>query len=162
MTSETKRQLNKLKCTVENNLADQLINIDPSRRYVLFADDNPAILSLVSVFMQSHGFNNFILSENINSAMAVIQKLNGGFHHIIGMAVLDIDFGIMGGDVNDLIKVLLPKNVPVVVYSALSNWQKYINDEYIDQVTFIPKGSPESLISIYNLISNNLGNSQTV
>jgi len=147
-----KRELDTLNDTAESNLLDQLVGIDPSRRYVLFADDNPAILSLISVFMQSHGLNNFILSENINSAMSVIKKLNGGFHHIIGFAVLDIDFGVMGGNVNDLIKILLDKNVPVIVYSALNNWKKYINADLIDKITYISKGNTKSLSLIYEKV----------
>mgnify|MGYP000992912486 CR=1 FL=1 len=158
MTSEFRKQLDNLKNNAESNLVDQLINIDPSRRYVLFADDNTAILSLISVFMQGNGINNFILSENVKSAMAIIERLNGGFHHIIGMAVLDIDFGVMGGDVNDLIKVLAPKNIPIVIYSALGNWQKYILPEYRDTIKFVKKGGVSSLSEIYDLVIANIGN----
>lgn len=147
-----KREHDTLNNNAELNLLDQLVGIDPSRRYVLFADDNPAILSLISVFMQSHGLNNFILSENINSAMSVIKKLNGGFHHIIGFAVLDIDFGVMGGNVNDLIRILLGKDVPVIVYSALNAWKKYIDADLIDKITYISKGNPQSLSMIYDKV----------
>jgi len=157
MTSETKRLIQTLNDNADRNLAEQLVNIDSSRKYVLFADDNPAVLSLMSVFMQSHGLNNFILSENINSAMSVITRLNGGFHHIVGIAVLDIDFGVMGGNINDLIKILIKKDVPVIVYSAMKHWQKYILPEFIGQVSFIQKGSKNELIDIYQKVVESIG-----
>lgn len=147
-----KNELETLNRSAESNLLNQLVSIDPSRRYVLFADDNPAILSLISVFMQSHGLNNFILSENINSAMSVIKKLNGGFHHIVGFAVLDIDFGVMGGNVNDLIRVLLDKEVPVVICSALNAWKKYIDSDLIDKITYVSKGEAKWLSMIYDKV----------
>lgn len=145
-------QIEAIKKSVEKMVETNLNQLDKHKRYVMFVDDNLTILSLISIFMQKHGMNNILMCQDISSALVITDKLNGDLANIIGVGVVDLDFGVMGGDANDLIEALLGKNIPVIVYSALRNWKGYVKPEYHSRVCYIEKNGEKSLSQIYSFI----------
>lgn len=145
-------QIEMIKKQAEDLVETNLRQLDKQKRYIMFVDDSLSILSLISIFMQKHGLNNYLMCQDISSAMLIINKLNGDLANIIGIGVVDLDFGAMGGNANDLIAALLEKNIPVIVYSALRNWKGYVNKEFHDKVCFIEKDGGKSLSQIYSFI----------
>lgn len=140
-----------------------LINkIKLAGRQVMFVDDSPEMLSLIKIMLENQYniIDGYIIEPNPIFAKHVIDwfvNKNVPLAELLKCAILDIDFGIYNKSisVNDLISLCLTHNVPVVLFSAISEdaWKNYVAPEFHDKVTYICKTNPHSMNQIYSIIT---------
>ena len=150
--------LNQSMALYEDSLKNRL---KLSGKQVLFVDDSPEMLNLIEIMLRSK-FNlleGYIIEPNPVFAKHTLDWLISrgiAINDFIKCAVLDVDFGIYGKDVsvNDLIKLFLKSNVPVILFSAMpkDKWKQYVESQYHDKVEFISKADTHAMNKIYTVI----------
>ncbi len=142
--------------------ADSLKNrLKLSGKQVLFVDDSPEMLNLIEIMLRSK-FNlleGYIIEPNPVFAKHTLDWLISrgiAINDFIKYAVLDVDFGIYSKDVsvNDLIKLFLKSNVPVILFSAMprDKWKTYVENQYHNKIEFISKADTHAMNKIYTVI----------
>lgn len=141
---------------VSDSLLEQAIDItvklDPSKKYILYAEDEMFMRSYFHAFMARQGITNIILSENINQTISTLLTLNGKSKDLITCIITDLDFGKSGGNVNDLIKLAKEKDIPVFVLSGMKSFENYIDPALFEYVIPFKKHEANSVLKIANLI----------
>ena len=151
----TGKQIDEARKVSESLLAqsiDIVTKLDPTKRYILYAEDEMFMRSFFSAYMSAHGVRNIILSENINQTISTLVTLNGKSKDLITCIVSDLDFGKTGGDVNDLIKIAVEKEIPIFVLSGMSDFSQYIDKELLPKILSFKKTDPKVLDKILDLI----------
>lgn len=151
--------LNQSMALYEDSLKNRL---KLSGKQVLFVDDSPEMLNLIEIMLRSK-FNlleGYIIEPNPIFAKHTLDWLISrgiSISDFIKCAVLDVDFGIYNKDVsvNDLIKLFLKNEIPVILFSAIheTKWHDYVNYQYHDKVKFISKADTHAMNKIYTIIT---------
>lgn len=151
-----------LKESVELYDNSLITKIKLAGRQVMFVDDSPEMLNLIKLMLENkyNIIDGYIIEPNPIFAKHVIEWfINKGvpLPELLKCAILDIDFGIYNKSisVNDLIRLCLAHNVPVVLFSAISEdtWKTYVAPEFYDKVVYICKTNPHSMNQIYSIIT---------
>lgn len=129
---------------------------------IMFVDDSPEMLQYIQLQLKlkynlMHGYiiePNPILAHHVTHFI-ISQGIQ--LNKYIKCAVLDIDFGIYNKSisVNTLIKLFLDNNVPVILFSGLSEWKEEVHAEYHERVKYIYKCAKDSIQQLYSAITEN-------
>jgi len=130
-------------------------------KQILFVDDSQEMLTLIETRLRDKNLleGYWMMSNPVFAKHTLDWLMSEGvlLSDYIKCAVLDIDFGIYNKDisVNDLVKILVEYNVPVILYSAIqeSKWHSYVDSKFHDKVEFISKVDIQAINKIYTVIT---------
>lgn len=125
---------------------------------ILFIDDSKEMLQYIQIQLEcNYGMmQGYIIEPNPVFALHVLEFIIAKgitLDQFIKCAVLDIDYGVYNRQVtvNDLLKLLLHNNIPVILFSSYDpdKWKTLVDPIYHDRVKYICKSDKNSMGLVY-------------